>query len=132
MGVETTSWQPDPFGVHEFRFFSADGKPTLLVMDGGNTSYDPPPAQRTPPTPEPPASAEREPPPVLESPERLEPEPPPVPDPILTLAPSDAPSAARNEVAVSSHPQTAVSEDKAETQGVTRVAAPVVGRLFRD
>jgi hypothetical protein len=36
----TTNWKPDPFGRHELRFFSADGKPTLLVMDGGKTSYD--------------------------------------------------------------------------------------------
>jgi hypothetical protein len=40
----TTNWRPDPYGVHEFRFFSADGKPTLLVMDGGKTSYDKPPS----------------------------------------------------------------------------------------
>jgi hypothetical protein len=39
----TTNWKPDPFGVHELRFFSADGKPTLLVMDGGKRSYDQPP-----------------------------------------------------------------------------------------
>jgi hypothetical protein len=29
------------------RFFSADGKPTLLVMDGGKRSYDKPPTDRT-------------------------------------------------------------------------------------
>ncbi len=40
---QITSWQPDPYGTHELRFFSADGKPTLLVMDGGKTSYDRPP-----------------------------------------------------------------------------------------
>lgn len=39
----TTNWKPDPYGTHEFRFFSADGKPTLLVMDGGKTSHDKPP-----------------------------------------------------------------------------------------
>jgi hypothetical protein len=39
----STNWQPDPFGLHELRFFSADGKPTLLVMDQGRTSYDKPP-----------------------------------------------------------------------------------------
>ena len=39
----TTNWRPDPYGFHELRFFSADGKPTLLVMDGGKTSYDKPP-----------------------------------------------------------------------------------------
>jgi hypothetical protein len=37
------NWKPDPYGIHELRFFSADGKPTLLVMDGGKTSYDKPP-----------------------------------------------------------------------------------------
>ena len=31
---QTTEWRPDPYGAHEFRFFSADGKPTLLVRDG--------------------------------------------------------------------------------------------------
>jgi hypothetical protein len=41
---ETSNWKPDPFGAHELRFFSADGKPTLLVMDGGKRSYDKPPA----------------------------------------------------------------------------------------
>jgi hypothetical protein len=42
---ELTGWQPDPFLVHEFRFYSDDGKPTLLVSDGGSTSHDPPPFQ---------------------------------------------------------------------------------------
>jgi hypothetical protein len=37
-------WQPDPFGLHEFRFFSDDGKPTLLVRDGSVRAYDPPPS----------------------------------------------------------------------------------------
>ncbi len=32
--AELKGWQPDPFGLHEFRFFSDDGKPTLLVRDG--------------------------------------------------------------------------------------------------
>jgi hypothetical protein len=36
-------WQPDPFGAHEFRFFSDDGKPTLLVRDGETKAHDPPP-----------------------------------------------------------------------------------------
>src|SRR5580698_5640814 len=44
---DTINWKPDPFGVHELRFFSADGKPTLLVMDGGKRSYDKPPTDRT-------------------------------------------------------------------------------------
>jgi hypothetical protein len=48
----TTNWKPDPFGVHELRFFSADGKPTLLVMDGGKRSYDKPPRDQTEGPPE--------------------------------------------------------------------------------
>jgi hypothetical protein len=36
-------WQPDPFAIHEFRYFSRDGKPTLLVSDEGVRSHDPPP-----------------------------------------------------------------------------------------
>jgi len=38
------SWKPDPFGVHELRFFSADGRPTPLVMDAGKRSFDRPSA----------------------------------------------------------------------------------------
>ena len=34
-------WAPDPFGLHESRYFS-DGRPTKLVMDGGVESYDEP------------------------------------------------------------------------------------------
>jgi hypothetical protein len=44
MAEEPKGWQPDPFLVHEFRFYSDDGKPTLLVSDGGTKSYDPPPS----------------------------------------------------------------------------------------
>ena len=36
-------WAPDPFGLHESRYFS-DGRPTKLVMDGGVESYDEPPS----------------------------------------------------------------------------------------
>ena len=61
MSDQTTRWQPDPYGAHEFRFFSADGKPTLLVMDGGKTSYDRPPTAARPPAPEAPSSPEPEP-----------------------------------------------------------------------
>ena len=50
---QTTGWVPDPYGVHEFRFFSGDGKPTLLVMDGGKRSYDSPPSTKLPQAPEP-------------------------------------------------------------------------------
>jgi hypothetical protein len=40
---ELKGWNRDPFEVHEWRFFSDDGKPTLLVRDGTVRSYDPPP-----------------------------------------------------------------------------------------
>ena len=40
---ERRGWHPDPFGLHEFRFFSDDGRATLLVRDGGASSYDKPP-----------------------------------------------------------------------------------------
>ena len=36
-------WAPDPFGLHESRYFS-DGRPTKLVMDRGVESYDEPPS----------------------------------------------------------------------------------------
>ena len=37
-------WHSDPFGVHEARYFSADGQPTKLVRDRGAESYDEPPS----------------------------------------------------------------------------------------
>ena len=40
----TTGWHSDPFGVHEARYFSADGQPTKLVRDRGVESYDEPPS----------------------------------------------------------------------------------------
>jgi hypothetical protein len=43
MAEELRGWHPDPFGVHEQRYFSLDGKPTRLVSDGGRTSHHPPP-----------------------------------------------------------------------------------------
>ncbi len=61
---QTTAWRPDPYGAHELRFFSADGKPTLLVMDGGKTSYDRPPKTEPAPAPEPPSTPEPAPPPA--------------------------------------------------------------------
>jgi hypothetical protein len=33
-------WRSDPFGRHEARYFSLDGKPTRLVSDAGKTSHD--------------------------------------------------------------------------------------------
>jgi hypothetical protein len=47
-----TGWQPDPFGVHEKRFFSSGGLPTKLVSDGDVRSYDNPPSA-APLSPEP-------------------------------------------------------------------------------
>jgi hypothetical protein len=43
-GTVTTGWHSDPFGVHEARYFSADGQPTKLVRDRGVESYDEPPS----------------------------------------------------------------------------------------
>jgi hypothetical protein len=37
-------WRADPFGLHEWRYFSA-GRPTRLVRDGSIETYDEPPAQ---------------------------------------------------------------------------------------
>jgi hypothetical protein len=79
VGDETASWQPDPYGIHELRFFSADGKPTLLVSDGGRTSYDRPPASQPPPAQEPPATSEPERSAVPTRPGDLAAEPPPPP-----------------------------------------------------
>jgi hypothetical protein len=43
-GTVTPGWHSDPFGVHEARYFSADGQPTKLVRDRGAESYDEPPS----------------------------------------------------------------------------------------
>ncbi len=43
-GTVTTGWHPDPFGLHEGRYFNADGQPTKLVRDRGRESYDEPPS----------------------------------------------------------------------------------------
>ena len=48
MTGEFRGWQPDPFGIHEFRFFADDGKPTQLVRDGDQRSYDRPPCDVAP------------------------------------------------------------------------------------
>ena len=48
-------WAPDPFALHEARYFS-NGRPTSLVRDGDVQSYDAPPAHAASPalpTPEP-------------------------------------------------------------------------------
>jgi hypothetical protein len=33
-------WHPDPYGLHEKRYFSLDGMPTRLVSDAGRRSHD--------------------------------------------------------------------------------------------
>ena len=48
MASELSGWRPDPFGLHEFRFFSDDGVATLLVRDGGINSHDKPPSDVPP------------------------------------------------------------------------------------
>jgi hypothetical protein len=41
MTTKSTGWRTDPFGRHEARYFSLDGKPTRLVSDAGQLSHDP-------------------------------------------------------------------------------------------
>jgi hypothetical protein len=66
-----SGWQPDPYGIHEQRFFSDDGKPTRLVSDGGVKSHDLPPTVTTPHAP------------------HVEPLPPdPLPDPLPVEVPT--------------------------------------------
>src|ERR1700722_9990650 len=43
MPRELRGWQPDPYGIHELRYFTADGKPSRLVRDGEGWSNDEPP-----------------------------------------------------------------------------------------
>jgi hypothetical protein len=45
---ELQGWQPDPFGVHEMRYFSV-GRPTKLVRDGRVEAYDEPPGDLSSP-----------------------------------------------------------------------------------
>jgi hypothetical protein len=37
---ELRGWQPDPYEIHEYRYFSDDGLPTNLVSDGARTFRD--------------------------------------------------------------------------------------------
>jgi multisubunit Na+/H+ antiporter MnhC subunit len=39
---QTSEWRPDPFGVHELRYFSGD-QPTNVIRDGDQEGYDAPP-----------------------------------------------------------------------------------------
>jgi hypothetical protein len=43
MPGELRGWQRDPYGVHELRYFTADGKPSRLVRDGDAWSKENPP-----------------------------------------------------------------------------------------
>lgn len=43
-GRVVQGWPPDPFGLHEARYFSAAGEPAKLVRDRGAESYDEPPS----------------------------------------------------------------------------------------
>jgi hypothetical protein len=36
---ELRGWYPDPFNLHELRYFSMDGKPIRLVSIGGSGPY---------------------------------------------------------------------------------------------
>src|ERR1700761_867491 len=67
------SWKPDPFGIHELRFFSADGKPTPLVMDAGKRSFDRPAGIQSSSAPAPPPAPDVVPTPVSESAQSLPP-----------------------------------------------------------
>jgi hypothetical protein len=132
MGVETTSWQPDPFGVHEFRFFSSDGKPTLLVMDAGKTSYDPPPSQRPAPAPAPAANAGRGHQPVPECLESIEsPSQPPPLGATLTLASPGASVRAPRGAAEPSRPADVAGGGDAGSSSAARPAVPIVGEFSR-
>ncbi len=125
---QTTEWRPDPYGAHEFRFFSADGKPTLLVKDGGTTSYDRPPTTKPAPVPEPPASfASERPPPAPETPS-LEPEPPPAPAIRPAFAPPATAVGADHIVAAQSVADTteAGTEHSSATRVLPRVPVPPV------
>jgi hypothetical protein len=43
MAEELRGWHPDPYGVHELRYFASGGTPTRLVRDGDRVSNDEPP-----------------------------------------------------------------------------------------
>jgi hypothetical protein len=85
-------WHPDPYGVHESRYFSADGQPTKLVRDAGQEAYDDPPDLESAP------SSRQDPgPPLADAglvneagpPESTGPVGPTQPDPAGSMAPGD-------------------------------------------
>ena len=43
MAEKLTGWQPDPWGIHEFRYFSMGGIPTRPIRDGSKAFLDTPP-----------------------------------------------------------------------------------------
>jgi hypothetical protein len=51
MAALRKGWHPDPYGLHELRYFSMDGKPSRLVRDGDVQSSDPPPVEAPIPVP---------------------------------------------------------------------------------
>ncbi len=123
---QTTAWRPDPYGAHEFRFFSADGKPTLLVMDGGRTSYDRPPTTQPAPAPEPPPrpAPEPDPAPTPEPPPRPAPESDPPPPPVIHAAfapPATAVGAEHVALQSAAHTTEAGTEDSAAVRDQPRV-----------
>lgn len=134
MGIETTSWRPDPYGAHELRFFSADGKPTLLVMDGGKTSYHRPPRTERPPARQLSAGVELEPPPTPEPPPNPEPrssahcEPPTARTPSLFHAPPTGAVEVQQVEAPSTmaRPTDVENRDSAAARTWPRLAVPVV------
>jgi len=120
---QTTGWQPDPYGAHEFRFFSVDGKPTLLVMDEGKTSYDRPPTHARIVLEQPSSSGPE--PPAPEPPSIPDPEPPPAPVTPPALAPSTA-AARTDQVVTGPTAQSTDAHDLASATGLTRSRTALV------
>lgn len=133
MTTRSTGWIPDPYGVHEFRFFSADGKPTLLVMDGQKKSYDKPPTTDLPPTQESTAGPEGQP----IAPPRPDQEPSPAHGTTPRLD-SDTPAPRAYEAEVRKPmPHTHVDADPSVTKSAiagdqARVAVPPVPQFPHD
>ena len=115
----SSGWVPDPYGVHEFRFFSADGKATLLVMDGGKKSYDKPPTTAPPPASEPLPTSEAQPAPP---PDPEEPSPSGGPPSRLDSV-RTAPDANKTAVRIPM-PQSDIKAESAAPQSTTADAPP--------
>jgi hypothetical protein len=115
----SSGWVPDPYGVHEFRFFSADGKATLLVMDGGKRSYDKPPTTVPAPLSQPLATSETQPAPPQGSEEASPSGGPPSP---LDSEPT-APDANKTAVRIPM-PQSDIKVESAASQSAAAGAPP--------